>query len=160
MLVCALAAQVKLELGDADRNIEEMVDLCEELLNSAIPVMSIADAIDSFTDPVASGFKGSYDAREIPSENVIGCLRKASIRLPDSHHVSVVLANSQFVRFCRTSYDDYNEGIAILDKLISFRDPGGRLSPYPVRHLCHSSIRLVWEAGVSRAGHLPQSYLS
>jgi hypothetical protein len=41
-----------------------------------------------------------------------------------------VLADALSLRFCVTILDDdYNEGMAILDKLISFRSPGDTPSP-------------------------------
>ncbi len=133
-LVNALSLQVELKLGGVDQDIEEMTDLCHELLNSDISTESLILPIMAFTSTV--------DARpdslgvQIPSDKVIGCLRKAVIRLPDLHVVSMVLAKSLNHRFFLTvSDDDYNEGMAILDKLISFRGPGDTPSPYRIKAL-------------------------
>jgi len=94
----------------------------------------------------------------IPSEKVIGCLRRVIIRLPDLLGVSIVLARYLFRRFMITvSDDDYNEGMAILDKIVGIRGPGDTPSPYqPFRlTICH-----VWEAGAFRAGDLLLSPLA
>ncbi len=127
ILVCALALQVELELGDADQDIEEMADLCGELLNSDVsiagPMMAIAGVINA---RLREPFQG-----QIPSEKVVSCLQKAIIHLPDMHGVSIALSKSLYYRFHTThSDDDYKEGIAILDRVISFRDSEDRPSPY------------------------------
>jgi len=49
------------------------------------------------------------------------------MRLPDLHDVAIALAKSLLIRFNRTpSEDDYKEGMAMLDKVITFRGPGVR----------------------------------
>ncbi len=130
-LIRALAFQVKLELGDADQDIEEMVDLCNELLNSDdTSIESLTDSIMAFVGVVIAYPKGPFQA-EIPSDKIISCLRKATIRLPDLHLVSIVLAQSLYNRFLITpSYDDLEEGMAILDAVISFNDSSDGLSPH------------------------------
>jgi CHAT domain-containing protein len=128
-LVSALAFQAELELGDVDQDIEEMADLCDELLDSDI-------STDSLTRPIMA-FASTVDPRDdeslgekIPSEKVIGCLRSVIVRLPDLHRVSIVLTRYLSRRFYLTvSDDDYNEGMAALDKVIRFRGPGDTPSP-------------------------------
>src|SRR6266851_4221783 len=127
-LVCALAWQVESEVGNVDQDIEEMTDLCDELLNSDTSTDSLTGAIGAFADTVFDRTE-TVTAR-IPSEKVIGCLRTANRRLPDLHKVSVTLAQCLYNRFNITvSEDDYNEGMAILDEFISIRDPGDTPSP-------------------------------
>jgi CHAT domain-containing protein len=134
-LVRALAFQAKFELGDVDEDIEEMADLCDELLNSDIssdtlptPIMAFAETINARVMHILG--------RRIPSEKVIGCLRRVIIRLPDLLRVSIVLAKCLVRRFEVTvSGDDYNEGMAILDKVINFRGPGDAPSPYQTEAL-------------------------
>ncbi len=154
-LVFALASQVDLELGDKDQDIEEMADLCDELLNSDTstdskfltkPIMAFADIALNRTETVTE----TLTAR-IPSEKVIGCLQRATIRLPDFHKVSIALVKSLLGRFEITfSEDDYNEGMAILDEIISFRGPGDVPSPKRTLALCcaarFSSVRF-WRFG-------------
>ncbi len=68
---------------------------------------------------------------KIPSEKAIKCLRKAIMRLPDLNEVSIVLAESLYNRFNITAWDeDCQEGMAIVDKVITFHDAGDGLSPY------------------------------
>ena len=129
ILVSALAVQAKLNLGDVDQDIEEMADLCGELLNSqtTIPTGHIANFALAVCGRIQDLFVG-----RVPSENVLGCLRKAIIRFPDLHEVSFALAKSLLVRFnTAPSEDDYKEGMAMLDKVINFRGWGDRASPYP-----------------------------
>ena len=130
-LVRALAVQVELELGDADKDIEEIADLCDELLNSDISITFLTDPIMAFAKAVNDARLEVPVDRRTPSEKVIKCLQTAAICLPDSHLVSIVLAESLLNRFVLTaSEEDYQEGMAIVDKVIAFRDPGDRLSPY------------------------------
>jgi hypothetical protein len=104
---------------------------------------------------------------QLPSEKGIGCLRTAIVRLPNLHEVSIVLAKSLFHRFYLTyPDDDYNAGMAILDKAISFRGPGDTPSPYQEMALRTAikfflySISRVWGARVFRASDRPPSYLA
>jgi len=128
-LVSGLALQVELKLGDVDQDIEEMADLCNELLNSNISTDSLIPRIVAFAKTVYARDTENSRAR-IPSEKTIGCLRKAIMRLPNLHQVSFVLAKSLEHRCQITrSDDDYNEAMATLDELISFRGPGDTPSP-------------------------------
>ncbi len=127
-LVHLLASKVELELGDVMRDIEEMAVLCHELLNSDTSIESLTIPVTDLTRTVGAKF-GRWDVRQAPSEQVIECLREAATRLPDLDEVSITLARSLFNRFQMTySSDDYEEGTAILDKIIAFRDPGDRPS--------------------------------
>ena len=129
-LVRALALSAELELGDVDQDIEEMADLCDELLNSDISIESLTNAIEAFAMAVGSR-KKEYFEREILSEKVIKCLKKAIMCLPDSHEISIVLARSLFNRFnISPSDEDYQEGMAIVDKVITFRDSDDSLCPH------------------------------
>ncbi len=135
-LVHTLALQAELELGDVDEDIEEMADLCHALLDSERSTDFLAKPIMAFARTVLARVEETVDVR-IPSEKAIdclrraiGCLRRAFIHLPDMHFVSIVLAKSLNNRFSLTvSDDDYNEGMAILDEVISFRGPGNTPSP-------------------------------
>ena len=122
-LVRMLAIQVELELGDADRDIEEMAGLCDELLNSDAPKEFLTHPIMSFMCALYSHFVGSLKW-QIPSEKLINCLRKAIVQLPDLPATSLVLAVLHLGRFQMTLLeDDYKEGMAVLDKVMNFRDP-------------------------------------
>src|SRR6266851_1210460 len=138
-LVCTLAIQVELKLGDVDYDIEEMAELFDELLTSDTSNTFLTDPTIAFARVVDANLEGPIDG-QVPSEKVIRCLRMVIRRLPDLHDGSIVLAQSLFNRFNITaSDDDYNEGMAILDKVIAFRDSGDRLSPYSKRALALAS---------------------
>src|SRR6266851_1264551 len=134
-LVRVLSLQVECELGDVDQDIEEMADLCDELLDSDISTDSLTDSIMFFASIVHARGEESLGVK-IPLEKVIGCLRRVIIRLPDLPRVSIVLARYLFRRFVITvSNDDYNEGMAVLDRVINFRGPGDTPSQYQTEAL-------------------------
>src|SRR5216683_1821273 len=157
-LVSALAFQTEFELGDVDQDIEEMADLCDELLDSDILTDSLTCRIMLFVETIRACVIQTYGV-PIPSEKVIGCLRKAILRLPDSHLVSIVLAKYLILRLEITvSGDDYNEGVAILDKVISFRGPEDTPSPYQAEALWTTVNFSVFRFHVSRKPeHLEQA---
>ena len=178
VLVHALAVQVKLELGDVDQDIEEMADLCDELLNSDISIQSLTDPIADFARVINLNFNKLLEWKS-RSEKVIDCLRKAGVRLPDLHEVSIVLARSLYNRFLvAPSDDDYKEGMEILDRIrgseygqaaliwaAMFADARFNVSGKP-EHLEHAIYHIrTWLDGTStgfpdRAGFLGRlSYL-
>ena len=127
-LIRSLALQVGLGPGE-DQEIE-MAELCDELFSSGVTTERLTDPIVAFASAVSARL-GSHLETPFPSENVIGCLRKVASLQPDLHTVSIALADSLLVRFQRkSSDDDYKEGMAAADKIICFRDPRGRPSPY------------------------------
>ena len=129
-LVSALAVKVESNLGEADQDIEEMADLCGELLNSQTTVSTRARHITEFAVAVAGHIQDLFGGR-VPSEKVLDCLRKAIIRFPYLHDVSMALAKSLLVRFNMTpSEDDYKEGMAMLDKVINFPGWGDSTTPF------------------------------
>ena len=130
-LIRTLAIQVETVPGNADQGIEEMAELCDELLNSesavstdSLPVMRAIMDFATVVDPCS---KRAVEWK-IPSDKVIGCLRNACTRLTNFHYVSFVLARCLLMRlFMTASDDDYKEGMVILDKtLIATK---GRPSP-------------------------------
>ena len=131
-LVHGLAVQVDLELGDVDEDIEEMADLCDELLNSdiSIPIQSLTEPIVDFARAIEVHFKDPFELK-IHSEKVIDCLRKAIVRLPDLYQVSFVLVRSLLSRFIfAPSDDDYKEGMTIVDRILTFHGSEDEPSPY------------------------------
>jgi len=138
-LVHALAVQVDLELGDVDQDIEEMADLCDELLNSNISLQSLTDAIADFARAISIHFKDIQQESHFKdiqqkscSEKVTDCLRKATVRLPSLHQVSIVLTLALYDRFVvAPSNDDYEEAMVTLDRILTFR--GSRDGPSPYR---------------------------
>jgi len=129
-LVEALAVQVELELGDVTQDIEEMADLCDELLSSNISIQFLTDPIVDFARAVDIHFTGPFQ-HKIPSEKVIDCLRKALVRLPDLQEVSIALAQCLYARFVTAPSDgDCEEGMVILDGILNFRGSGDGPSPF------------------------------
>ena len=129
-LVRALAVKADLDFGDVDQDIKEMAGLCDELLNSDLSSNALADPIMAFVGVIVAHPHGPFRGK-IPSDGVIGCLRKAVIQLPDLHLVSIVLAQSLYNRILMTSSEaDFKEGVTILDEVIRFRDTGDRPSQY------------------------------
>ncbi len=112
-LVGSLALQAQSKLGDVDEIIEEMADLCDELLDSDISIYSLIRPIILFSRTVEARDEESLGLI-IHLEKVIGRLRRVIVRLPGLHEVSIVLAKYLFRRLAITlSDDDYNEGMAI-----------------------------------------------
>ena len=137
----ALASRVKLRIGDAARNIQEMAVRCRHFLASNIPQPMLKLAI---TDLIRS--VEVYGAQPLVWEymdQVIECVREAN-----SRHYSPEFANNLAVllsiRFQRTgSIDDYEEAMALYDKIITSESESNRDSPYVTLALYHS-------AGLSR----------
>ncbi|KAI9440286.1 hypothetical protein F5148DRAFT_1154061 [Russula earlei] len=118
ILVESLVLQMKLDPGDVIGDIDEMAGLCHELLHSDISKASLTTTIKAFVDAVLTHF--GTQSESMPSEKVIGCLRKANQCLPDLHLVSIALTKSLHIRFRTTLLnDDYEEAMVILDPVIS-----------------------------------------
>ena len=129
-LVLVLAVQANLGLGDVNQDIKEMAGLCDELLTSNLSANALAGTIMTFVGVVVAHPNGLFRGK-IPFDEVIGCLRKAMIQLPDPHLVSIVLSQTLHNRALITSCEvDFKEGMDILDEIIRFRDPGDRPSQY------------------------------
>jgi len=142
-LIRALAVQVELELEDVDEDIEEMADLCDELLSSDVSIQSLTAPIMAFARTVKVHFN---DREWFRSEKITDCLRKAIVRLPGLHQVSMVLVQSLYCHFVITpSDDDYEEGMEILDTITTFRGSGDGPSPCRVD-------ALGWDAVFADAG--------
>ncbi len=103
-LVGSLALQAE-ELGEVDQDIEEMADLWNDLLDCDISPDSLIDPIMAFAKTVRARSEENFGVR-IPSEKLIRCLQTAIKRLPQSHEISDVLAESLFYRFYLTESDD------------------------------------------------------
>jgi len=120
-LLSALASQVKLCIGDAARNIQEMAVRCRHLFASNIPQPMLKLAI---TDLIRSSevYQGQPLVWEY-MDQVIECLREAnschySPKFAD--HLSVLLS----IRFQGIgSIDDHEEAMALYDKIITFESP-------------------------------------
>ena len=134
-LAQTLAVQVELDLGDADQDIEEMADLCDELLNSDISIGFVAIPIADFARAINVHLKDHLEWR-IRSEKVRDCLRKAISRTPGLHEVTMLLAQSLCDRFVFAPSDgDYKGAMVILDAVLTFRGSGNEPSSHRVKAL-------------------------
>ena len=61
VLAQTLAVQVELNLGDVDEDIEEITDLCDELLNSDISVEFVINPIADLASAIKVYLKGHLD---------------------------------------------------------------------------------------------------
>jgi len=128
-LLSALASRVKLCIGDAARNIQEMAVRCRHFLASNIPQPMLKMAITCLMRSVEV-----YGVQPLVWEyldQVIECLREAN-----SHHYSPEFADHLAlllsIRFQGTgSIDDYEEAMALFDKIITSESESNRDSPSP-----------------------------
>jgi len=139
-LVEALASQMKTDIGDAVRHIDEMTDHFRELLASDVPQSDLSRAARAlasldFPDREQSPVLEVWD-------KVIKCLREANRRL-DSPELAHNFALDLFTRFAAThAMDDYQEAMAIFDKIISSGSNGNHPGPY-LEGATHSSALLA-----------------
>ena len=140
-LVEALASQVKLGIGDAVRHTDEMVDHCHELLASDVPqshLLAAATALASvdYTDHEQSPVLEGLDKE-------INFLREAN-RCLDSRGLAYNFAAHLFTRFKAThAIDDYEEAMALFDKIISSESNANHPGPHP-EDVAFFSALLAW----------------
>ena len=129
-LAQALAVQVELKLGDVDEDIEEIADLCDELLKSDLSIRFAIKPIADLARVINVYLKDHLDWK-IRSDKVINCLKKAILYLPSLHRVTMLLTQSLYDRFIVDPSDDhYKVAMAILDAVLMFRGSGDEPSPY------------------------------
>ena len=131
-LIKALTTQVELDAGDMPRNIKEMVVLCRELLASNISADFPRDAFMSFDQAVHAAFNRGLPIQLL--DEVIECLKEAvKVCPPGLYDIWFALAMRFFSRYIKTlSNDDYEEAMALLERIIDPNQPGG----------CPDSIRV------------------
>ena len=127
-LVVALASQVKAGIGDAVKHIDEMTDHCRELLASDVPQSHLSRAARALA---SASFTDHEQSSELEvSDKLIKCLRDANKRI-DSRELAYSLAGHLFTRFVAThAIEDYEEAMAIFDKIISSESNGNHPGPY------------------------------
>jgi len=118
-LLRALASQVKLGIGNAAQNIDEMMDRFRDLLDSNIPLPLLRAAIQALTN--ANDDYSHHSPASEYSEILIDRLGKANRRLGfHDPYVAGQLAMQLAIRFrARYSIDDYEEAMAHFDKIIT-----------------------------------------
>jgi len=140
-LVVALASQVKAGIGDAVKHIYEMTDHCNKLLASDVPQSHLSRAARALA---SASFTNPEQSSELEvSDKVIECLREANRRM-DSNELAYTLAGHLFTRFVAThAIDDYEEAMALFDKIISSESNGNYPGPY-LEDAAYSSASLAW----------------
>jgi len=128
------------------QDIEEMAALSHELLSSDVSTTrrDLIDAIKAFSVAVTYTFR--LEDPELPPEQVIQVLQKAEMIIPDSH-VSYTLAHCLTICFLKAHViNDYEEAIAIADKIVATHSSGDSLTPVQ-----RSAIELIQVLVVSRS---------
>ena len=139
-LVVALASQVNMGIGDAVRHFDEMTDHCRELLASDNPQFPLSRAARALAFATFSNREQS-SALEV-SDKVIKCLREANGRL-DSRELAFNFAGHLNNRFVVThGLSDYEEAMAIYDKIIASGSDGNGLGMRP-EDAAYTSARLA-----------------
>ncbi len=126
-LVQALAANLVLGSWDMIQDIEEMATLTHELLPSDVSTSDSTGAFMYFSEAIISTFP--LEHAKLPPEQIIQVLREAEMIIPDLQ-VSCALAHCLTHRFLKTQViNDYEEAIAIADKIVAVRSHGNSLTP-------------------------------
>ena len=140
-LVVALASQVKACIGDAVKHIDEMADHCDELLASDVPQSHLSRAARALASAKFTNHEWSSELKV--SDKVIKCLREANRRM-DSRELVGNLAGHLFTRFIAThAIDDYEEAMALFDKIIS-SEPNGNYPGSYLEDAAYFSASLAW----------------
>jgi CHAT domain-containing protein len=125
-LIWALTTQVELDEGDGTRNIEEMLVLCRELLDSKL---SAGIPFDTFLSLNMVAHIEYNRGRAQSLDRDIECLRDAAkVFRPDSARGLLFfgLARILWARFWETySHGDYEEAMALLEMVLCPNQPGG-----------------------------------
>jgi CHAT domain-containing protein len=120
-IIRALGFQVELEAGDGEKDIEEMVVLCHELITSNdFPASSFMSLSEAANAEVTRG-------RPIKSlDKVIECLQDAAkVCPPSSHSILYALATVLGTRFHESySHDDYEGAMMLLERIVDRNHPG------------------------------------
>ena len=139
-LLFTLDFHVKLGIGNAAQNIGEMMDRCRNLLVPNIPRPLLRRAISALVR--AHNVYSNYSPASEYLDTLIDRLREANRRL-DSHEplVTLELAAHLSRRFRGiNSMDDYEEAMALFDKVIASQPNSDCLGPYMASALFFSAI--------------------
>ncbi|KAI9436258.1 CHAT domain-containing protein [Lactarius indigo] len=128
-LLQALAENSVLGSGNTIQEMEEMAALIPEVLDSGVSTPESLDAITAVADAVTESEMFRRRHTQQFAERVVQMLREATILKPDSHDVSYALASCLADRFQATQeINDYEEAIAIADKIIATHSPRDSLT--------------------------------
>jgi hypothetical protein len=114
--------------GDMIQEMEEMVALIPEVLSSDISTPLQMQVILAFAEAVNKTDIFRRKHTQKVADSVIQMLREATVLKPDLH-VSFVLASCLAAHF-QTMHviDDYEEAIAVADKIVAVHSPGVLIS--------------------------------
>jgi tetratricopeptide (TPR) repeat protein len=150
-LVRALAQNLVLGSGDMMQEMQEMVALIPEFLASDVSTDEAMPAIEAFADAVTKTELFCRRDTQQVADRVIQMVRDATVLKPDLH-VSFALASCLAVRFKTTQViNDYEEAIAIGDKIVAAPSPGETLTPMQT-----DTIKLIFILLVSRLNLYPR----
>ena len=125
LIVQALAGSLITRSGDMVQDLEEIAALSHELLSSDVSMSELVVPISIFSGAIVTATLDPEDAKLLP-EQVITVMREAEMRGPDSN-VAVALAGCLCNRFrAAHAINDYEEAIAITDKIVAAHSPGDR----------------------------------
>ena len=142
-LLVALGSQVELGIGDATRNMDEVMARCRDFLASNIPHPQLKVAMRVLAD--ANCVYARYSLASKYLEVSIDLLREANRRL-GSHdpEVALQLALHLSRRFRETySIDEYEESMALFDKVITSEHNRDCPGPLATAALYFSAILAV-----------------
>ncbi|KAH8992710.1 hypothetical protein EDB92DRAFT_542870 [Lactarius akahatsu] len=126
-LIRALGIQVHSGAGDGTQDVNEMADLCREFLGPNISADLPAAAFEPLGGAVIVEFARGRTVQSL--DKVVECLRDAARLCPpgsQSHPVLLTLAVTFLIRFLGThSNEDYEEGTALLERILDPNQPGG-----------------------------------
>ncbi|KAH9047525.1 CHAT domain-containing protein [Lactarius deliciosus] len=138
-LIRVLGIQIKSEAEDGTYDVNEMVDLCLELLSLSVSADFPIGAFVSMGIAVITELNRKWLVQSLYHDKAIECLREvATLCPPSSHHVSYLLACILLIRFIKThSNKDYQEATALSERILDPNQPGAwpGESPDSVREL-------------------------
>ena len=148
LLMKALAVRTELGCGDAMRDIEDMIALCDELLTLDDSEQSAV----KYSKLLFGAFIACGQNKPLLDHCVI-LLREASMHRSKSPALSLVLAYALVLRFGETLADeDFEEARTVLNSILVSPVPGNFLEHYQL-----VSSTLIWAlAGLRSAAYKPE----
>lgn len=139
---------MELGTGDAERDMDEMIGRCCDILASNIPQELLRQAISALV--MANDVRSKHSPASEYSEIMLDCLREAN-RCLGSHDpfVSETLAVCLSHRFEEIhSINDYKEVMALFDRIITSEPNRDCPGPYAARALFDSAILAMHRAHI------------
>ncbi|KAH9160818.1 CHAT domain-containing protein [Lactarius sanguifluus] len=126
LLIRALGIQIKSGAEDGRQDVNEMVDLCRELLGPNVSADFPIGAFVSMGIAVITELNREWLVQSLYHDKAIEFLREAATLCPpSSHHVLYLLAWILLIRFIKThSNKDYEEATALSERILDPNQPG------------------------------------